>query len=88
MVFNTRDEMFNCNNDLCFRVIKVNRRSINLEIYRFDDNGIHDIVYKKHVKKTYGSTIQAFTGDAEFISFNHGGQRYRFSSEECRNNIY
>ena len=86
MVFNTRDEMI-CN-DLCFRVIKVNRRSVNLEIYRFDDNMITDVVYKKHVKKTYGTTIQAFTGDAEFISFNFEGHRYRFSSQECRNYIY
>jgi len=88
MVFNTRDEMFSASNDLCFRVMKVNRRSVNLEIYRFDDTGITEVMYKKHVKKSYGNTILDFTGDAEFISFNHKGHRYRFSSEECRNNIY
>ena len=88
MVFSVRGEMFNNENDICFRIVKVNRKSIILEIYHFNhENGITDLSYK-NVKKSYGNTIQEFTGDYEFISFNYNGNRYRFSCQECRNNLY
>ncbi len=80
MVFSVRDEMFNDENDICFRVVKVNRRSVNLEIYHFtDENGIREVSYKKYIR---------LHENTESISFNYNGNRYRFSSQECRNYLY
>jgi hypothetical protein len=80
MVFTVGDEFFNHNYDTCFRVVKVNRRSVNLEIYHFtDDNGITEVSYKNYIR---------LHENAESISFNYNGNRYRFSSQEGRNYIY
>jgi hypothetical protein len=76
MVFTTGFEYFNNENSVCFRIMKVNKKSIHFEILHFTD-GIDRVEYKRNVKIHSGSKYN-------WVSFNYEGHRYIFNENEFR----
>ena len=76
-MFSVGSEYFNNENSICFRIMKVNKKSLHFEILHFTD-GIVSLDYKKNVKINIGCKYN-------WISFNYEGRRYIFNEHDFKN---
>jgi len=76
-MFSVGAEYFNNENSICFRIMKVNKKTLHLEILHFKE-GIEKLEYKNNVKINIGTKYN-------WVSFNYEGHRYIFNEHDFRN---
>ncbi len=73
MTFTINSEYFNNENNICFRIIKANKKSLHFEVLHFTSS-VTRIGYK-NVKINFGSVYK-------WISFYYEGHRYIFNEND------